>query len=48
MANIPLSTTASAPPQISRWMADDDGAGAQPQLLGNVATFKRGWDPSVI
>jgi CzcA family heavy metal efflux pump len=51
MANIPLSATASgaAPTDVEADGATTDGATVyQPQLLGNIATFKRGWDPSII
>ena len=37
MSNIPLTAGAAI-----------DGAARQPQLLGNLATFKRRWDPAVI
>ncbi len=56
MANIPLSTTASgaAPTDVdtttdSTTDGSTDGSTVfQPQLLGNIATFKRDWDPSII
>ncbi len=44
MANIPLSTSASG----STGMDGAAAVAAQPQLLGNIATFKRNWDPAVI
>jgi multidrug efflux pump subunit AcrB len=56
MSNIPLSTTASmaagtgmASDASTSDSSDVDGAGAAaPQLLGNIATFKRAWDPALI
>src|SRR5271155_5692674 len=56
MANIPLSATASGATSTDVDTTTDsttdgstDGSTVfQPQLLGNIATFKRDWDPSII
>ncbi len=50
MSNIPLSTSASTSSGTSTYGSSGvDGAGAAaPQLLSNIATFKRAWDPALI
>ena len=51
MANIPMSTTASmaAGTGTAGSSTVDGSSGATaPQLLGNIATFKRAWDPALI
>ena len=45
MANIPLSTTSAS---SSIGVDGITAPPAQPQLLGNIATFSRGWDPAII
>ncbi len=46
--NIPLSVTTQ--PQSQRQISATDGylTGNQPQLLGNLAIVKHGWDPAVV
>jgi len=50
ISNIPITGTPSLAAAASSSGGIDGAAGmpAQPQLLGNIATFSRAWDPAVI